>query len=210
MNEIQAIAVKPKQGGYTLVELAIAIAILSVLIIAGLSGVQSILVSGKVNDQIKTVAKLGAKVSSFYANGTSGVTAAELARNGGWDSSKYSITGTGTAATATINSSFGTTETITSNTAAIGDIAANTAFIYTIKAVPKSACADLANGLSGLVYAIYISANNATTTATANWVAGSTNTSLVKEKAGTNLITANLASSCDAGSTLDFQIALKP
>lgn len=207
MNEIQAIAVKPKQGGYTLVELAIAIAILSVLIVAGLSGVQSILVSGKVNDQIKTVAKLGAKVSSFYANGTSGVTAAELARNGGWDSSKYSITGTGTAATATINSSFGTTETITSNTAAIGDIAANTAFIYTIKAVPKSACADLANGLSGLVYAIFISAN-ATTTATPVWA--TTDTRLVKEKAGTNLITANLATSCDLGSTLDFQIALKP
>ena len=75
MNEIQAIAVKPKQGGYTLVELAIAIAILAVLIVAGLSGVQGILSSSKVNDQIKTVAKLSAKVSgNFMSGGTSGMT----------------------------------------------------------------------------------------------------------------------------------------
>ena len=77
MNEIQANAVKPKQGGYTLVELAIAVAILAVLIVAGLTGVQSILTSGKVNDQIKTVAKLGAKVSANYSSlTTSGVTLA--------------------------------------------------------------------------------------------------------------------------------------
>jgi prepilin-type N-terminal cleavage/methylation domain-containing protein len=49
MNELQPLAVKPKQGGYTLVELAIAVAILAVLIVAGLTGVQSILTSGKVN-----------------------------------------------------------------------------------------------------------------------------------------------------------------
>ena len=44
-----------QQKGYTLVELAIAVAILAVLIVAGLTGVQGILTSGKVNDQIKTM-----------------------------------------------------------------------------------------------------------------------------------------------------------
>jgi len=56
------------QQGYTLVELAISVAILSVLIVAGLLGVQSILTSGKVNDQIKTVAKLTAKASALFGS----------------------------------------------------------------------------------------------------------------------------------------------
>ena len=206
MQSVPASTETNRQGGYTLVELAIAIAILAVLIVAGLSGVQSILTSGKVNDQIKTVAKLSSKVSSFYSGGTSGVTAAEVARNGGWDTGKYTTSGSGATATATITSSFGTTETIASNTAAIGDIAANTGFIYTIKAVPKSACADLANGLSGLVYAIGVTTNGAT--AITDWA--STNTKVVKVSSATGVITANLAASCDAGSTLDFQIGLKP
>ena len=207
MSELQPLAVKPKQGGYTLVELAIAIAILAVLIVAGLSGVQSILTSGKVNDQIKTVAKLSSKVSSFYSGGTSGVTAAEVARNGGWDTGKYTTSGSGATATATITSSFGTTETIASNgSTVIGDIAANTGFIYTIKAVPKSACADLANGLSGLVYAIGVTAKDAGPLS--SWA--STNTNVVKVSSATGVNTANLAASCDAGSTLDFQIGLKP
>ncbi len=206
MQPIPASTETNRQGGYTLVELAIAIAILAVLIVAGLSGVQSILTSGKVNDQIKTVAKLSSKVSSFYAGGTSGVTAAEVARNGGWDTGKYTTSGSGATATATITSSFGTTETIASNgSTVIGDIAANTGFIYTIKAVPKSACADLANGLSGLVYAIGVTTNGAAIT---EWA--STNTKVVKVSSATGLNTANLATSCDAGSTLDFQIGLKP
>ena len=71
MIEIQTTAVKPKQGGYTLVELAIAIAILAVLIVAGLTGVQSILISGKVNDQIKATSKLASKVS-LLSNAASG------------------------------------------------------------------------------------------------------------------------------------------
>lgn len=191
-----------RQKGYTLVELAIAVAILSVLIVAGLTGVQGILTSGKVNDQIKTVAKLTSKISNFYANGTSGVTQTEVARNGGWATNQFSVTSN----VATITSAFGTTETLVNSTSAIGDLAANFGFLYTIKGVPKSACADLANGLSGLVYAIYISAN-ATTTETATWT---TNSKLVKAPGGTSLVTANLASSCDLANTLDFQIAIKP
>ena len=43
MNEIQPIAVKPKQGGYTIIELGIALTIIAVLIVAGLTGVTTVL-----------------------------------------------------------------------------------------------------------------------------------------------------------------------
>ena len=36
MNEIQPIAVKPKQGGYTIIELGIALTIIAVLIVSDL------------------------------------------------------------------------------------------------------------------------------------------------------------------------------
>ena len=38
MNELQPLAVKPKQGGYTIIELGIALTIIAVLIVAGLAG----------------------------------------------------------------------------------------------------------------------------------------------------------------------------
>jgi len=74
MNSSKLTSAQDKQQGYTLVELAISVAILSVLIVAGLLGVQSILNSGKVNDQIKTVAKLSAKASALFASSASGTT----------------------------------------------------------------------------------------------------------------------------------------
>jgi len=148
-----------KQGGYTLVELAIAVAILAVLIVAGLSGVQGILTSGKVNDQIKAVAKLGSKLSAnFSSSSTSGISLSTVANLGAWDTSKIS----GSGDTMTIKSAFNTGEFITPNGAAIGSMPVNSGFIYTISGVPSAACPDLANGLAALVFGISIQSPAAT------------------------------------------------
>jgi len=91
MNSSKLTSAQGKQQGYTLVELAISVAILSVLIVAGLLGVHSILNSGKVNDQIKTVAKLSAKASALFASsasGTTSITRAQLLNLGAWDANK--------------------------------------------------------------------------------------------------------------------------
>ena len=205
MNEIQAIAVKPKQGGYTLVELAIAVAILAVLIVAGLTGVQSILTSGKVNDQIKTVAKLGAKVSANFGSlSTSGASLATVANLGGWDSSKMS--GTGTAMT--VRSAFNSSEFITFNTAAISGLAANSGFIYTITGVPKEACPDLANGIGSLVYGIAVQTAAATPAVVSTYPGGSA--AQLKSPGTTNIDPTTLATGCAQFTTSDFIIALKP
>ena len=201
MNELQPLAVKPKQGGYTLVELAIAIAILAVLIVAGLTGVQSILISGKVNDQIKATSKLASKVS-LLSNATSGAlagtTTASLATLGGWDSSRVDSSGN-------VTNSFGTKEIGIANTTAISGMQIAGGIINTVQGVPTSACADYANGVGNIVYAIHID-KEGTTFAESNFTSSSA------KPPGSNLSLANLATQCakGTGGKVDFYMALKP
>jgi prepilin-type N-terminal cleavage/methylation domain-containing protein len=188
------------QSGYTLVELAISVAILSVLIVAGLLGVQSILTSGKVNDQIKTVAKLAAKSSALFATtGTSGISQKQMINVGAWDASKI-INGNPT-------SSFGSTETLERNSTAIGTndaMAANTGFVYRISSVPQAACADLANGLSGFVFALHVTTVSGAAP-TGDW----TTTKVVKAPGAANVTLGNMANSCNSSNS-DFIMAIKP
>ena len=194
-----------RQGGYTLVELAIAVAILAVLIVAGLTGVQSILTSGKVNEQIKTVAKLGSKVSANYSSlSTSGVTLATVANLGGWDTSKVSTSGEVTS----VRSAFNSGEFITTNAAAVSGMAANAGFLYTIGGVPREACPDLANGIGALAYGIAVQAAATPTVAVQTYPVG-TNVQL-KTPGTANINPATLATGCAINANSDFIIAIKP
>ena len=194
-----------QQKGYTLVELAIAVAILAVLIVAGLTGVQSILTSGKVNDQIKTVAKLGSKISANYGSlSTSGISVQTVASLGGWDTSKVSGTGAATA----VRSAFNSGEFITANTAAISGIAANSGVIYTIGSVPREACPDLANGIGALAYGIAVQAAASPTAAVTTYPSAA-NVQL-KTPGASNIDPATLASGCAINANADFIIAIKP
>jgi prepilin-type N-terminal cleavage/methylation domain-containing protein len=184
------------QSGYTLVELAIAVAILSVLMVAGLKGVQSLLISGQVNEQVKTVAKLSATANALFASSsTSSVSQTQMLNLGAWDASK--------AINGNITSSFGSFETITPNAAAIGDMAANTGFIYKISSVPQAACANLANGISGFVYALHVTPISGA--APADWTSDS---SAVKAPGNPNLSLPDLANACALNT--DFYLAIKP
>ena len=196
MNSLRLTSSQRPQQGYTLVELAISVAILSVLIVAGLLGVQSILTSGKVNDQIKTTAKLAAKASALFSSGgTSGVTQQQMINVGAWDASK--------ANGAVVTSSFGSTETITPNAAVIGDMPANSGFVYTVRAIPQAACADLASGLSGFVYALNVgAAASVAPTTKAGWDAS------VKPPGAANVSIGTLSNACTGLS--DFHMAIKP
>ena len=186
------------QSGYTLVELAISVAILSVLIVAGLLGVQSILTSGKVNDQIKTVAKLTAKASALFAStGTSSVTQEQMIQVGAWDASK--------ANGEKVTSSFGSSETIEPNKSEIGSMPANSGFVYTIKAVPSAACSDLATGLAGFVFALNVQSVSGSAIPN-DWA---TSGGAVKAPGNANITFNNMATSCSNANT-DFYLAVKP
>jgi len=200
-----------QQKGYTLVELAIAVAILAVLIVAGLTGVQGILTSGKVNDQIKVVAKLNSKISSLYSSNVSGTAALssavigtkEVANLGGWDSGRVSSTGT-------VTSAFGSSETVQTNVNKIGDIAANKGVVYGIGSVPQAGCADLANGINSLVYSMIVVAASSTAPDTNETDWTTTGSKAVKTPGSTSLATSTLATQCAKATTLDFWVLLKP
>ena len=193
-----------QQKGYTLVELAIAVAILAVLIVAGLTGVQGILTSGKINEQIKVSAKLSSKLSANYRSlSTSGVTMATVANLGGWDSSKVSGTGTSTS----VRSEFNSSEFIASN-AALSGMAANAGFIYTIAGVPKDACPDLANGIGSLAFGIAVQTAAATPVAVSTYPTVTDNQ--IKTPGSTSMDPATVAKGCSQFTTSDFIIAIKP
>ena len=198
MNSYKLASTPGPQQGYTLVELAISVAILSVLIVAGLLGVQAILTSGKVNDQIKTVAKLTAKASALFAStGTSGVNQKQMIQVGAWDASK--------ANGENVTSSFGSKETIEHNSKVIGAMAEGTGFVYKIFAVPQAACADLATGLSGFVFSLHVSAvSSGGTKEPTDWTAKTA----VKAPGAANVTFTNMADSCSSNS--DFYMAVKP
>jgi prepilin-type N-terminal cleavage/methylation domain-containing protein len=198
MNSYKLASTPGPQQGYTLVELAISVAILSVLIVAGLLGVQAILTSGKVNDQIKTVAKLTAKASALFAStGTSGVIQKQMIQVGAWDASK--------ANGEKVTSSFGSSETIEPNKSEIGSMPANSGFVYTIKAVPSAACSDLATGLAGFVFALNVQSVSGSAIPT-SWTTG---TGAVKAPGNANITFTNMATSCSNANT-DFYMAVKP
>lgn len=177
----------PSQHGYTLVELAISVAILSVLIVAGLKGVQSILLSNQVNEQVRKIAKAKAKLAAYFYIQPSTV---------GWAIGPLGKFGK--------NSAFGTFEEAVYNGVAIGDNAIGTSFVYKIASVPQAACADLANSVAGLVYAMHIKPVGSVYPV--NWT---TETSVVKAPGTASVNIAALGRLCDANAeSFDFYMAL--
>jgi prepilin-type N-terminal cleavage/methylation domain-containing protein len=204
------------EKGYTLIELSITLAVISVLIVGGLSGIQSIMNIVKVSEQIKVVAKLNARISLLYRGTTAGVTQLQVAQMGGWDTDRVTIASN----IATIKSAFGTREVILPNANNdIGDIKANSGFQYVIKSVPQVACTDLAMGLRNFSYAMQINqadTANEVEQASSSWVATTT-----PQTAGGNLNFTVLGARCNpsvasgsgAGTvtpSFDFIIALRP
>ena len=199
MIEIQTTAVKPKQGGYTLVELAIAIAILAVLTVAGLSGVQSIMNSSKVSEQVKVFGRLQTRITANYLGGsTATATQSEVANLGGWDGSRVNAAGV-------VTSAFGTTETLVTNAAVIGTLPMNRGFTYTIQNVPQAACPELAQGLAPMAYALWI---NTAITVPTSWTTAAD--SLVKAADAQVWTPAGIAKACATGNPLTFNVGIKP
>ena len=204
------------EKGYTLLELAITLAVISMLLLGGLNGFQAITNNVKVSGQVKIVAKLSTRVSVLYPDSSSGVTQLQVAQMGAWDANRVSIASN----VATVSSAFGTREIILPNASnAIGDIKANRGFQYVIKSVPQEACTDLAMGLRNFVYAMQINqadAANEVEQASATWEAATT-----PQTAGGGLNFSVLGARCNPSSvsgsgagtgaiTLDFIIALRP
>jgi prepilin-type N-terminal cleavage/methylation domain-containing protein len=180
-----------RQAGYTLVELSVALAIVGVILVGALVGSRQVLLSNSVNAQVRDSAQVIAKVQRQYAKQTSttGATTDVLGPLAIWPSDRATVSGTATTVRGVIG---GSSEFIFTNDAAIGTLAANQGFIYTLRKVRTDACADLVTALDPLSFAIYAGASPAA--APTN---GSTPTTTAVKAADTSSISmSNLATAC--------------
>ena len=155
MKEVNSLPVKAKQGGYTIVELSIALTVIAILIVGGLSGVSALLTSSKANGQIEDSGKALTKLQSILTStSVSGLTTSSGIGMGLFPANR--IVGN------TITNVLGGKEYVNSNGSALGttagistELAANGAAIYTLTGIPKAVCTDVAGPLASLAAAAY-------------------------------------------------------
>jgi type II secretory pathway pseudopilin PulG len=208
MNELQPLAVKPKQGGYTIIELGIALTIIAVLIVAGLAGVTTVLNSSKANAQIEDSGIVLAKLqSALTSSNVSGITTATGVGSSFFPPSRVLNN--------VVTSKFAGNEFIASNAAALTvathgvDVAISVGAIYTITAVPRAVCADIASSLANLSNAAWIH-TTATAEGTAGAVGGFTaGTSQIKAPGGT-VNAVRVGTQCNLADTVNLAFFLRP
>ena len=205
MNSKMHISKKRRQGGYTIVELGIALTIVAVLIIAGLAGVTSVLNTSKANDQISASGQVIAKLQSFVTNtrATLGLNTASGIGMGLFPPQRLIANRTAVA------NVFAGAEFVTANAFAIDAtgttqaIPANTSVIYTLTNVPRAVCADIAITLANLSDTAWVAAAiNAAPAATAP--PGAIKTSGVP----TNIAT--VGTQCNTGDLVGMSFLLRP
>ena len=202
LNEIQPIAVKPKQGGYTIVELSIALTIIAILIVSGIVGISAVLRSNKANIQLedsgRTLTRLQAYVSTTAS--TPGLSTAGGIGLGLFPSTR--VFGS------SVFNAFGTSGTASEFVSANGDnanhgVTQNTGAIYTLTAIPTQVCADIAVGLANLADSIWVS--NLVSTGVSNVSSGD-----VVKASGAALNLSNLGARCASGTTVGMSFVVRP
>ena len=207
MQTIPASPQTKRQGGYTIIELGIALTIIAVLIVAGLAGVTTVLNNSKANAQIEESGIVLAKLqSTLTSTSASGLTTAIAIGSSYFPTSRVS----GTAVTNKFNGS----EFVASNAAlssAEGVVAAaNVGAIYTITGVPKAVCANLASSLATLANSAWIysgtSVSESNSTSTTNLTA---TTSQIKAP-GAQVLAAKVGTQCNLAETVNLAFFLRP
>ena len=207
MQTIPASPQSNTQGGYTIIELGIALTIIAVLIVAGLAGVTRVLNSSKANAQIEDSGIVLAKLqSALTSSNVSGMTTAAAVGSSFFPTSR--VNGT------VVTNKFGGGEFIASNTAALGAtegvvVVANVGAIYTITGVPRAVCADIASSLANLSNAAWIH-----TTTKAEGTAGASaglvaDTSQIKAPGGV-VNAVRVGTQCNSGDPVNLAFFLRP
>ena len=150
-----------KQKGYTIIELGISLAIIAVLIVAGLAGVTAVLNNSKSNGQIEESGIVLAKLqSTLTSTSVSGMTTAVAVGSSYFPTSRVSGT--------TVTSKFNGNEFVASNANALtsteGVVAAiGGGAIYTITGVPRAVCANIATSLATLANSAWVYSSTSVT-----------------------------------------------
>lgn len=133
-----------RQKGYSIVELSIALAIISIILVTALAGVQRILRTNNVNNDLKTINLLTARLTTMLANNasTSGITNANLIALKVFED--FAFKG-GVAVNA-----FGGEVTIVPNSKNVDTTPAGSGLVMYSRDIPPEVCPDYINGISNL------------------------------------------------------------
>lgn len=187
-----------RQKGYSIVELSIALAIISIILVTALAGVQRILRTNNVNNDLKTINLLTARLTTMLANNasTSGITNANLIALKVFEDFAFK---SGVAVNA-----FGGEVTIVPNNASVDSTPAGSGLIMYSRDIPPEVCPDYINGISNL-------SSNITTEETSAGVAPTTMGGAVfgrtAKSAATSLSLSTLVTACAAGANKRIAIA---
>ena len=133
---------RQRQAGYTLVELAITVSIISLLIVSSIAGVQGLLLANKVNRTLTQTTVATANITKLIAaTNYQDFKTADLIKLGAWDIS--AVRGGG----ASVENPFAGVIRVGANSETVGSYAKNAGFMYVLSAVPETHCASLVTSL---------------------------------------------------------------
>lgn len=138
------------QRGYSIIELSIALAILAVIIIGGLLGVQTILRNNRTNDMLKNIPLVAANATKLTASlpilTGAGIATGPLAALGVWPASMLN----GVAPAQSVTNEHGGGTFLEANTAAAGTYSIGQTFVLALTGIPQASCADVASGIDSI------------------------------------------------------------
>lgn len=195
-----------RQGGYTIVELGIALTIIAVLIISGLAGVNTLLNSSRANDQIAASGQVMARLQSFVTNtqATNGFDTASGIGLGLFPAPRLFNNRT------EVRNVFAGAEFVTANAFAIAATAntqaipINRSVIYTLTNVPRAVCADVATTIANLADTAWV----ANTINAAPVAAPAAVAAIRTSGAATNIATVGVQ--CNTGELVGMSFILRP
>jgi prepilin-type N-terminal cleavage/methylation domain-containing protein len=192
-----------RQAGYTLVELAISVSIISLLIVSSIAGVQGLLLSNKVNRTLTQTTVATANITKLItATNDTTLSTDNLIKLGAWDKSavRSVTTSSGTPPVSktaiTAENPFGGIIQVAANKDLVGTYAIGSGFWYRLSNVPESHCASLATSLYTTSPGIYINKE----AASGAIAVGTTNgDGVAYRKPGFDDSLSNLATACEKG-----------
>ena len=190
------LAARKNQKGYSIIELSIALAIVSIILVTALTGVQRILRSNKVNEDLKGLNLAASKIGVMLSNvqTTTGITQGNLVALRVFEDFRVNT------ATNTVTNAFGGNITVAPNTNALGTVPAEGGLIIYSSAIPPEACSDYISGLAPISSHIYA------TSAAAPAVNGGVYADVVKTNLAPITI-AGLATACTAAAGQTITVA---
>jgi len=141
-----------RQQGYTLIELSIALAIISVIIVGSLVGVQRILANNRANNLLAEIPRINAALVGAAVNSTSfaKITTTEAAALGAFSPSSVNYVN----GAPEVSNAFGGRLFVQGNEASFDGV--KRGYVVVATGVPVDMCATVVNGLAPLAQALWV------------------------------------------------------